>query len=54
MAQGMCTFRRSVLPLVADGRVQADEANELLSQFEDDQAAGNPLAGPKIAAPASD
>jgi len=44
MHQGMCTFRRSVQPLVADGRVDAAEANELLAQFEDD-VAGN-VAGP--------
>jgi twitching motility protein PilT len=36
MNQGMCTFRRSVTPLVADGRVDAAEANELLAQFEDE------------------
>ena len=36
MNGGMCTFRRSVLPLVADGRVDAAEANEMLGQFEDD------------------
>ncbi|MCE9637354.1 MAG: type IV pilus twitching motility protein PilT [Planctomycetes bacterium] len=34
---GMCTFRRSVLPLVADGRVDAAEANRMLSLFEDDE-----------------
>ncbi len=37
VGDGMCTFRRSVLPLVADGRVDAAEANEMLSQFEDDE-----------------
>jgi len=36
MNDGMCTFRRSVLPLVADGRVDAAEANDMLGQFEDD------------------
>jgi twitching motility protein PilT len=36
MNQGMCTFRRSVAPMVADGRVDAAEANELLAQFEDE------------------
>jgi twitching motility protein PilT len=36
LGEGMTTFRRSVLPLVADGRVDAAEANEMLAQFEDD------------------
>jgi len=48
MNQGMCTFRRSVTPLVADGRVDAAEANELLAQFEDEPGAG--LAGGRGAA----
>jgi twitching motility protein PilT len=43
MSDGMCTFRRSVLPLVADGRVDAAEANELLSQFEDDEGGDVPV-----------
>ena len=42
--EGMCTFRRSVLPLVAEGRVDAAEANEMLSQFEDDE--GDEVAVP--------
>jgi twitching motility protein PilT len=52
MNQGMCTFRRSVQPLVADGRVDASEANELLSQFEDDVSGpvGSPAAGASKAA----
>ena len=50
--EGMCTFRRSVTPLVADGRVDAAEANELLAQFEDDAATTSPIAGP--AKPASE
>jgi len=51
MSQGMITFRRSVTPLVADGRVDAAEANELLAQFEDDAGASGPVAGgPKAAA----
>jgi twitching motility protein PilT len=41
---GMTTFRRSVLPLVADGRVDAAEANEMLAQFEDDE--GGDVATP--------
>ncbi len=47
--QGMTTFRRSVLPLVAAGRVDAAEANELLAQFEDDASGGvaAPAAGAK-------
>jgi twitching motility protein PilT len=44
MNDGMCTFRRSVMPLVAEGRVDAAEANEMLSQFEDDE--GGELAAP--------
>ena len=35
---GMCTFRRSVLPLVSEGRVSQADADELLLQFEDDFA----------------
>ncbi len=51
LSVGMCTFRRSVQPLVADGRVDAAEANELLAQFEDETAA--PLVAPAShAAPA--
>jgi twitching motility protein PilT len=47
--QGMCTFRRSVQPLVAQGLVEAADANELLAQFEDDAAAA-PVAGPSKSA----
>jgi twitching motility protein PilT len=48
--QGMCTFRRSVQPLVAEGRVAQADADELLAQFEDDFAppagqAGAPARG---------
>jgi twitching motility protein PilT len=46
MNQGMTTFRRSVTPLVADGRVDAAEANELLAQFEEDAAASGAIAAP--------
>jgi twitching motility protein PilT len=49
MSQGMCTFRRSVAPMVADGRVDAAEANELLAQFEDEPS--ELLVGPKTDAP---
>ncbi len=44
LGEGMTTFRRSVLPLVADGRVDAAEANEMLAQFEDDD--GGTVAAP--------
>jgi len=43
MNEGMSTFRRSVTPLVAEGRVDAAEANELLSQFEDDEGGDVPV-----------
>jgi twitching motility protein PilT len=36
LQQGMCTFRRLVQPLVAEGRVAQADADELLLQFEDD------------------
>ena len=43
---GMCTFRRSVLPLVSEGRVAQADADELLLQFEDDFASpAGPAAG---------
>jgi twitching motility protein PilT len=45
MNQGMCTFRRSITPLVADGRVDAAEANELLAQFEEDAGGAGPVSG---------
>lgn len=48
---GMCTFRRSVLPLVADGRVDALEANEMLAHFEDDE--GGTVATPTAGAVAA-
>jgi twitching motility protein PilT len=55
MSEGMCTFRRSVLPLVADGRVDAAEANEMLSHFEDDEggSVATPTAGSIAAAQAA-
>ena len=55
MNDGMCTFRRSVLPLVADGRVDAAEANDLLSQFEDTDGGTVPVpsAGAVAAAQAA-
>src|SRR6185503_20043889 len=43
MNEGMCTFRRSVLPLVAEGKIDAAEANEMLSQFEDDEGGDVPV-----------
>ncbi len=43
MNEGMSTFRRSATALVADGRVDAAEANELLSQFEDDEGGDVPV-----------
>ena len=51
MNEGMCTFRRSVLPLVAEGRVDAAEANEMLAQFEDD--VGGEVAVPTAGAVAA-
>jgi twitching motility protein PilT len=52
--EGMCTFRRSVLPLVAEGKVDAAEANEMLAQFEDDEGGdvAVPTAGSVAAAQA--
>jgi twitching motility protein PilT len=48
--EGMCTFRRSIVPLVADGRVDAAEANDMLAQFEDDEGGvvSAPAAGALI------
>jgi len=51
MNEGMCTFRRSVMPLVAEVRVDAAEANEMLAQFEDDE--GGDLAAPTAGAVAA-
>ncbi len=51
MNEGMCTFRRSVLPLVAEGKVDASEANEMLAQFEDDE--GGDVAVPTAGAVAA-
>jgi len=51
LQQGMCTFRRSIAPMVADGRVEASEANEMLAQFEDEPS--DLLVAPKTDAPAA-